>query len=159
MTPSKLCALVLPPVIASAVAAPTVAGPPFSAPPVALSKELVDAHDPSAERIALVLDRPNTHSLASLYAAFPLAEAQRLAGKLELHHTPKHGSWLNVAEIELSALQRQCLDQRIADRGAMEREVGAWAARRNEAEAKVDWQSATTDARTGLQRLYPAIHD
>ena len=120
-------------------------------------KALVDVHYPHAERIVLVLDQLNTHSPASLYAAFPPAEAKRLADKLEFHHTPKHGSWLNMAELELSVLQRQCLRQRLPDRAAMAREVGAWASRRNDQTKRVDWQFTTADARTKLRRLYPAF--
>jgi len=122
-------------------------------------KDLVDVHYPDAERIVLVLDQLNTHSPASLYAAFSPAEAKRLAEKLEIHHTPKHGSWLNMAELELSVLQRQCLRQRIADRDAMDRAVTAWAARRNAAPSAIDWQFTTADARTKLRRLYPAYDD
>ena len=120
-------------------------------------KDLVDVHYPEAERIVLVLDQLNTHSPASLYAAFPPAEAKRLADKLEIHHTPKHGSWLNMAELELSALQRQCLRQRLPDRAAMERAVTAWADRRNDLTKRIDWQFTTADARTKLRRLYPAF--
>jgi len=120
-------------------------------------KDLVDVHYPDADRIVLVLDQLNTHSPASLYAAFPPAEAKRLADKLEIHHTPKHGSWLNMAELELSALQRQCLRQRLPDREAMEREVTAWADRRNDQTRRIDWQFTTADARTKLRRLYPAF--
>ena len=120
-------------------------------------KELVDVHYPDAETVVLVLDQLNTHSPASLYAAFPPAEAKRLADKLEVHHTPKHGSWLNMAELELSALQRQCLRQRLPDRAAMAREVAAWAKRRNDQTRRVDWQFTTADARTKLRRLYPAF--
>ena len=126
-------------------------------------KALVDVHYPvhypAAEKIVLVLDQLNTHSPASLYAAFPPAEAQRLSDKLEIHHTPKHGSWLNMAELELSVLQRQCLRQRLADRAKMEWEVGAWVRRRNEATKRIDWQFTTADARTKLRRLYPAYDD
>jgi len=122
-------------------------------------KELADLHYAEAERIVLVLDQLNTHSPASLYAAFPPAEAKRLADKLEIHHTPKHGSWLNMAELELSALQRQCLRQRLADRETMEREVTAWAARRNDQTKRIDWQFTSNDARTKLRRLYPAFED
>ena len=122
-------------------------------------KALVDVHYPAAERIVLVLDQLNTHSPASLYAAFPPAEAKRLADRLEIHHTPKHGSWLNMAELELSVLQRQCLRQRLPDRDAMDREVTAWATRRNAQTKRIDWQFTTTDARTKLRRLYPAIED
>ena len=120
-------------------------------------KELVAPHDPEAERIVLVLDHLNTHSPASLDAAFPPEEAKRLADKLEIHHTPKHGSWLNLAELELSVLQRQCLRQRLTDRAAMEREVLAWARRRNDGTQRIDWQFTTTDARIKLRRLYPAF--
>ena len=88
---------------------------------------------------------------------FPAAEAKRLADRLEIHHTPKHGSWLNVAEIELAILERQCLRRRIPDRTALEREVAAWADRRNAATARVDWQFTTADARTKLKRLYPTF--
>ena len=120
-------------------------------------RELVDVHYPGAERIVLVLDQLNTHSPASLYAAFPPAEAKRLADRLEVHHTPKHGSWLNIAELELSALQRQGLARRLGDRRAMEREVAAWVAARNAAGTAVDWRFTTDDARIKLRRLYPAI--
>jgi hypothetical protein len=117
----------------------------------------VDVHYPEAEQIVLVLDQLNTHSPASRYAAFPPAEAKRLADNLELHHTPKHGSWLTMAELELSALQRQCLRQRLPDRDAMAREVTAWADRRNGQTRRIDWQFTTTDARVKLCRLYPAF--
>jgi len=120
-------------------------------------QELVDVHYPDAERIVVVLDQLTTHFPASLSAAFPPAEAKRLAAKLELHHTPKHGSWLNMAELELSVLQRQCLRRRIPDRTALERDVAAWAARRNAAAATTAWQFTTSDARTKLRRLYPLI--
>jgi len=120
-------------------------------------KELLDVHYPDAERVVLVMDQLNTHSPASLYAAFPPAEAKRLIDRLEIHHTPKHGSWLNMAEIELSVLERQCLRRRIADRAALERETAAWAARRNAAICRVDWHFTTADARTKLKRLYPAF--
>jgi hypothetical protein len=119
-------------------------------------KDLVDVHYPEAKHIVLVLDQLNTHSPASLYAAFPPAEAKRLTDKLEIHHTPKHGSWLNMAELELSVLQRQCLRQRLPDRGAMEREVSAWSRRRNDLTKRIDWQFTTIDARIKLRRLYPA---
>ena len=122
-------------------------------------QELVDVHYPRAAHIVLVLDHLNTHSPASLYAAFPPAEAKRLADRLEIHYTPKHGSWLNMAEIELSVLARQCLNRRLADRAMMEREVAAWTAARNAATAPIDWQFTTADARTKLKRLYPVIHE
>jgi hypothetical protein len=122
-------------------------------------QRLADVDYPDAEAIVLVMDRPNTRSPASLDAAFPPAEAERLAARPELHHTPKHGSWLNIAEIELAVLRRQCLRQRFGDRAALEREAAAWAARRNAAGAPVDWQFTTADARTKLRRLYPAFED
>ncbi len=122
-------------------------------------KELVDVHYPTAEKLVLVLDQLNTHSPASLYAAFPPAEAKRLTDKLEIHYTPKHGSWLNMAELELSVLQRQCLRQRLPDRAAMTAAVRAWAQRRNVATSTIDWQFTTADARTKLRRLYPAYDD
>ena len=122
-------------------------------------RTLVDVHYPNAEQIVLVMDQLNTHTPASLYAAFPPAEAKRLADKLEIHHTPKHGSWLNMAELELSVLQRQCLRQRLGDRDALERAVTAWADRRNYHTKRIDWQFTTADARTKLRRLYPAFDD
>jgi hypothetical protein len=122
-------------------------------------KDLVDVHYPAAEVIVLVQDNLNTHTPASLYEAFPPAEAKRLADKLEVHYTPKHGSWLNMAEIELSVLAEQCLDRRLADRATLEREVAAWEARRNAATKTIDWRFTTADARIKLKHLYPAIHD
>jgi hypothetical protein len=118
-------------------------------------RDLVDSHFPDAGRIVLVMDQLNTHTPASLYAAFPPDEAKRIADKLEIHSTPKHGSWLNMAEIELSVLQRQCLGQRFADRAAMERAVAAWVATRNAVPSTIDWQFTTADARIKLRRLYP----
>jgi hypothetical protein len=120
-------------------------------------KALVDVHYPEAERIVLVLDNLNTHTPAALYAAFPPEEARRLATKLELHHTPPHGSWLNMAEIEFSVLARQCLDQRIADQATLAAEVAAWVTRRNTSGVGVKWRFTTADARIRLQHLYPAI--
>ena len=120
-------------------------------------KDLVDVRYPDAERIVLVQDNLNTHTPGSLYEAFPPHEAKRLADKLELHYTPKHGSWLNVAEIELSVLARQCLDRRIPDRETLEREVIAWEAERNAAGGAVDWRFTTADARIKLKHLYPAL--
>ena len=120
-------------------------------------KALVDLHYPEAERIVLVLDQLNTHTPASLYAAFPAAEAKRLADRLEVHYTPKHGSWLNMAELELSVLQRQCLDRRLGDRATVEREVAAWTDHRNTAISAIDWRFTTDDARIKLKRLYPAV--
>ena len=120
-------------------------------------QELVEVHYPDAEQILLVMDQLNTHSPASLYAAFPPPEARRLTERLEIHHTPKHGSWLNMAELELSVLARQCLTQRLPDAAAMTQAVSAWAARRNGTDARIDWQFTTADARTKLRRLYPAF--
>jgi len=120
-------------------------------------KDLIDVHYPEAELITLVMDQLNTHSPASLYEAFPPAEAKRLADKLEIHYTPKHGSWLNMAEIELSVLQRQCLDRRLADRPTAEQAVAAWVAQRNAALQRIDWRFRTADARIKLKHLYPAF--
>jgi hypothetical protein len=122
-------------------------------------KELVDVHYPAAERIVLVLDNLNIHSPASLYETFAPAEAKRLAEKLELHHTPRHGSWLNMAEIELSVLQRQCLDRRLGDRATAEREAAAWESARNGAAQRIAWRFTTADARIKLKRLYPTVHE
>ncbi len=122
-------------------------------------KELVDVRYPEAERIVLVMDNLNTHSPASLYEAFPPAEAKRLADKLAIHHTPKHGSWLNMAEIELSVLRRQCLDRRLPDFAALQAEVAAWQERRNADGRPIDWRFTTADARIKLRRLYPAVHE
>ncbi len=121
-------------------------------------RHLADARYPDAARIVLVMDQLNTHSPASLYAAFPPAEAKRLADRLEIHHTPKHGSWLNMAEIELAVLERQCLRRRFGDRAALATAATAWAARRNAAGSAVDWRFTTADARIKLKRLYPPIH-
>jgi DDE superfamily endonuclease len=118
-------------------------------------KDLVDIHYPDAEQIVLVQDNLNTHTPASLYEAFAPAEARRLADKLELHYTPKHGSWLNMAEIELAMLAGQCLDRRLADRATLEREVAAWQAARNRAGRGVNWRFTTEDTRIKLKHLYP----
>jgi DDE superfamily endonuclease len=120
-------------------------------------KEVVDVHYPEAEIIVLVLDNLNTHSPASLYEAFEPAEAKRLADKLEIHYTPKHGSWLNMAEIELSVLGRQCLAQRIPNKVMLTDEAAAWEARRNRYCIRIDWRFTTADARIKLKRLYPSI--
>jgi len=120
-------------------------------------KDLVDVCYPDAERVVLVQDNRNTHTPASLYEAFPPAEAKRLADKLEFHYTPKHGSWLNMAEIELGVLAGQCLDRRLADRATLEREVAAWEATRTSTGRGVDWRFTTDDARIKLKRLYPVI--
>jgi DDE superfamily endonuclease len=118
-------------------------------------RELVDVHFPDAERITLVLDNLNIHEPASLYQAFEPAEAKRLWEKLDLHPTPKHGSWLNIAEIEFSVLSRQCLDQRIPDQATLATEVAAWVAARNADGAAVEWRFTTADARIKLRHLYP----
>ncbi len=120
-------------------------------------RELVDVHYSTAEVIVLVMDNLNTHSIASLYEAFTPEEARRIARKLEIHDTPKHGSWLNMAEIELSILSRQCLDQRIADKATLESEVASWTEKRNALEATVIWRFTTADARIKLHRLYPSV--
>lgn len=120
-------------------------------------KDLVDRQYPGAVKIVLVMDNLNTHTPGSLYEAFSPAEAKRLADKLEIHYTPKHGSWLNVAELELSVLARQCLDRRIPNRATLEREVAAWEAERNALGGKVDWRFTTENARIKLKRLYPSI--
>ncbi len=122
-------------------------------------KELVDERYPEAERIVLVMDNLNTHSPASLDEALPPAEAKRLVDKLEIHHTPKHGSWLNMAEIELSVLARQCLDRRVPDEETLKAEVAAWQDRRNGNEAAIDWRFTTEDARIKLKRLYPSVQE
>lgn len=119
-------------------------------------KALVDESFPEAEVIRLVIDNLNTHRLASLYVAFPPEEARRLARKLELHHTPKHGSWLNIAEIELAVLASQCLDRRIPDEGTVKVEAAAWEAERNAACRTVNWQFTTAAARIKLKHLYPS---
>jgi DDE superfamily endonuclease len=119
-------------------------------------KWLVDERYPEAEVIRVVLDNLNTHKPASLYEAFEPAEARRVAKKLEFHYTPKHGSWLNMAEIELSVLQGQCLGRRIADEQTLQQEVAAWEKQRNEEQATIDWRFPITDAREKLKRLYPS---
>lgn len=116
---------------------------------------LVDERYPAAEKIRVILDNLNTHGPGALYEAFEPEEARRLVGKLEFHYTPKHGSWLNMAEIELSILQRQCLNRRIADEATLKREVAAWEQQRNEAQETIDWRFSITDAREKLKRLYP----
>ena len=120
-------------------------------------RDLVDVQYPMAAKIVLVMDNLNTHKMASLYERFEPATARRLIDKLEIHYTPKHGSWLNVAETELSALTKQCLDRRIGDKATLDREVAAWEKSRNEAKCRVDWQFTTADARVKLKRLYPSI--
>ncbi len=122
-------------------------------------RDLSDTYYPTASRIVLVMDNLNTHKLASLYEAFPAAEARRLAARFEVHYTPKHGSWLDMAETELSVLSRQCLGRRIDNIDTLAREIAAWERQRNEAGATVDWQFTAPDARVKLKRLYPSIQD
>lgn len=119
-------------------------------------RDLADQY-PDAERIVVVLDNLNTHGPASFYEAFPPAEAHALARRFEFHHTPPHGSWLNVAEIELSVLDRQCLDRRLPDRDTLTAEVVAWTTARNAAPVAIDWRFTTADARSKLKRLYPSL--
>jgi len=120
-------------------------------------KELLTVHYPEAPKVCLVMDNLNTHDTSSLYKAFPAAEARSLAERLEIHYTPKHGSWLNIAECELSVLSRQCLDRRIPDIATMRLEVAAWAKDRNLRATRVDWQFTTADARIKLKHLYPVF--
>ncbi len=118
-------------------------------------RELVDVHRPQAERITLVMDNLNTHSLGSLYEAFPPQEARRIVDRLNVVYTPKHGSWLNMAEIELNVLTRQCLARRIPDKPTLAKEITAWQNERNRKETNIDWQFTTENARTKLKHLYP----
>jgi hypothetical protein len=120
---------------------------------------LVEEDYPQAQVIVLVTDNLNTHTPACLYERFAPAQARRIAAKLEWHYTPEHGSWLNIAECELSVLARQCLDQRIPDKVALEAAVAAWETRRNAAHVTVDWQFTTSDARIKLKRLYPVLKE
>lgn len=120
-------------------------------------RDMLQLRYPDAEKVVLVMDNLNTHSTASLYEAFAPAEALQLAGRLEIHYTPKHGSWLNIAEIELSVLKRQCLPERIAEIELMRKKVRAWNKERNTKQAKVNWQFTTDDARIKLKRLYPKL--
>ena len=120
-------------------------------------KYLCDEMYPEAEKIRVVLDNLNTHALGSLFACFPPEEAWRLTRRLELHFTPKHASWLNMAELELSVLSRQCLDRRLESREMVATEVGAWEAERNRLEVKLEWAFRTADARRKLAHLYPQI--
>jgi len=119
--------------------------------------DLLTNHFPDAGKIRLVMDNLNTHTKGSLYQAFPPKKALALARRLEIHYTPKHGSWLNMAEIELSVLTRQCLDRRIKDIKALNKEISAWESVRNSSAKNVDWHFKTTDARDKLKRLYPLI--
>ena len=120
-------------------------------------RKLVDEDFPHKERIVLVMDNLNTHQLPSLYEAFEPEEALRIAKRLEIHHTPKHGSWLNMAEIELGVLAGQCLNRRIPDQETLERETKAWQQQRNQEGIRVNWRFTTADARIKLKSLYPSI--
>jgi hypothetical protein len=120
-------------------------------------KQLADEFYPEAVRIRVVMDQLNTHNPAALYEVFAPAEARHLLARLEFHYTPKHGSWLNMAEIELSVLSRQCLDRRIPDEKTLRREVNAWQNWRNAHATKVNWQFTTDDARIKLKKLYPSF--
>jgi transposase len=120
-------------------------------------QQLVDVHYPKAERITLVMDNLNTHTPASLYKAFTPEEAPRLLERLEIHYTPKHGSWLNMAEIEFSILSKQCLDRRIPDQATLKAEVQAWVAERNACSSGMEWRFTTEDARIKLKQLYPTL--
>lgn len=120
-------------------------------------KELSDIHFPGSAQIVLVQDNLNTHKPASLYEAFPPAEARRLVERFEWHYSPKHGSWLDMAESELAVLSSQCLDRRIPDQQVLKQEVEAWVADRNSKHAKANWQFTTADARVKLKRLYPVL--
>ncbi len=120
-------------------------------------RELADVHYPEVERITLVMDNPNTHHVSSLYEAFTPSEARRLMKKLEIVYTPKHGSWLNIAEIELGVLNRQCMGERSGEKGELIDKAGAWEQVRNDTTAKIDWQFTTADARIRLRRLYPKL--
>jgi len=120
-------------------------------------KELSDVHFPRAETIVVVQDNLNTHAPSSLYEAFPPDEARRIAERFEWHYTPKHGSWLNMAEAELSILTRQCLNRRIPDVPTLEQQVSAWLLRRNKHHVKADWRFTNQDARIKLKNLYPVL--
>jgi len=120
-------------------------------------KGMLDERYPEAEKVRVVMDNLNTHSAASLYEAFDPEKARRLTRRLEIHYTPKHGSWLNIAEIEFSALKIQCLDRRIPEIGMLRSEIAAWETDRNHRIATIDWQFSTADARIKLKRLYPKL--
>lgn len=120
-------------------------------------KELLDNQYPSVRKVVLVMDNLNTHTGASLYETFPPHEARRLLERLEIHYTPKHGSWLNIAEIELRVLSGQCLNRRIPDKQTLKKEVTQWQNQRNSRQAKVDWRFSTDNARIKLKRLYPML--
>ncbi len=118
---------------------------------------LLEEYYPDAEKVVLVMDNLNTHGITSLYAAFPASKALRLAKRLEIHYTPRHGSWLNIAEIELSALSKQCLNRRVHSTKNLAAEITAWQTDRNNLNKPVKWQFATDDARVKLRHLYPVV--
>jgi hypothetical protein len=118
-------------------------------------KQMLDIRYPETKQVRLVMDNLNTHSISSLYEAFPPEEALRLSKRLDIHYTPKHGSWLNIAEIEISALKVQCLDRRIESIQTIKDEIAAWQHERNTRQTKIDWQFRTADARIKLKKLYP----
>ena len=120
-------------------------------------RELCDVLYAKAEKVVLVMDQLNTHNIASLYEAFEPAKARRLAEKLEIHHTPKHGSWLNMAEIELSVLSRQCMDDYFGSTDQLAAKIAPWERSRNEKKTGIDWRFTTADARIKLKKLYPVI--
>lgn len=122
-------------------------------------RDLVDNKYTAAERVILVMDNLNTHAGGSLYKAFPPHEARRILSKLEIHYTPKHGSWLNMAEIELSILSRQCINRRIPDQINLRKEINAWQTKRNLNPQKMNWQFTTKDARIKLKKLYPTLEE
>jgi hypothetical protein len=121
-------------------------------------RSLLEGRYREAEKVVLVMDQLNTHAPASLYEAFPPEEAKRLADRLEIHHTPKHGSWLNMAEVELSALGRQCLARRIAHQDTLKRQIAGWEEKRNAARPQINWQFTTQNARVKLRSLYRLAH-
>src|SRR5260370_36806499 len=121
-------------------------------------RDLVDVHYPEAEKIVLVLDNLNTHDFSSLYETFEPEKAWRIRQKIEMHYTPKHGSWLNMAEIELAVLSGQCLDQRIGEEEMLRQEIAAWEAERNTQQVKVNWRFTTKVSRIKLKRLYPVLY-
>ena len=120
-------------------------------------RELLNRHFPRAQKVRLVMDNLNTHAISSLYETFAAPEARALAERLEIHYTPKHGSWLNIAEIEFSALNSQCLDRRIPDMRTLKTEISAWEKDRNRRHRKIDWRFTTDDARVKLKTLYPKL--
>ena len=124
-----------------------------------LIKELVDVHYPGNHKVVLVMDNLNTHKLSSLYETFEPSEAHRIAERLEIHYTPKHGSWLNMAEIEIGVMTRQCLNRRINDQETLKREIKAWQDERNKQAVQVNWRFTTEDARVKLKSLYPSIQN